>query len=257
MPLQHCYNGVMVKIFSLVSGLKISTLIIATAGLVVVGGGGTALAAQNTKPGDILYGIKLASENVRVALAFTDGMKKSTMLSIANERLEEVQQLLDEKSVDASGIQTALDNLEKEKSALLKLASSQDDAKSVTEIGDKAESLKTEIDKLFETKQNTLETQRETLKKQLETATKTGDITKVTDLQTQISAIEPQLKTLETTRETAKDQLEITEEEQETQAEAEKKAQEAQAEADKKAQEAQAEADKKAAEQQQEDQKDD
>lgn len=243
----------MVKIFSLISGLKKSTLIFATAGLVVFGGGGTALAAQNTKPGDALYSVKLATENIRVALAFTDSMKKSARLSIANERLAEVQQLLDEKSVDAPGIQTALDSLEQEKGALLKLASSQNDVKSVTEIGDKAESLKTEIDKLFETKQNTLETQREALKQQLETATKAGDTTLANTLQAQINTVEPELKALETTRETAKQQLEVTEHEQEVQAEAEKKAQETQTEADKKAQEAQAEADKKAAEQKNED----
>lgn len=61
-------------------------------GLVALGGGVVA-ASQNAIPGDALYGLKTATEKVRVALSFTNSEKAKTHLSITLEKLEEIEKL--------------------------------------------------------------------------------------------------------------------------------------------------------------------
>ena len=61
-------------------------------GLVAVGGG-VAAASQNAIPGDVLYGLKNATEKVRIALSFTHSEKAKTHLSITLEKLEEIERL--------------------------------------------------------------------------------------------------------------------------------------------------------------------
>jgi len=55
--------------------------------------GGTVAAAQVSLPDSPLYGIKTATENVRLAVAFTDESKAKTHLSIAKEKVDEIEKL--------------------------------------------------------------------------------------------------------------------------------------------------------------------
>lgn len=55
--------------------------------------GGTVATAQVSLPGSPLYGIKTATESVRVALAFTNKSKAKTHLSIAKEKVSEIEAL--------------------------------------------------------------------------------------------------------------------------------------------------------------------
>lgn len=58
-------------------------------------GGGVALAAQNAQPGDALYGVKTAVEQVQVAAALSESGKAEARLRIAERRLDEVSKALD------------------------------------------------------------------------------------------------------------------------------------------------------------------
>ncbi len=61
------------------------------AGIFVVGG--TAFAAQGSVPGDILYPVKKAAENVQLHLAATEQAKAELQIKFAQERINELSQI--------------------------------------------------------------------------------------------------------------------------------------------------------------------
>jgi hypothetical protein len=69
-------------------------LTVGIAALAIIGGtAGTALASQSALPGQALYPVKRAIENVRAGFTVGDDAKGSTLLSDAHTRLEEVTKL--------------------------------------------------------------------------------------------------------------------------------------------------------------------
>lgn len=73
-------------------------------------GGGTVVASRNAAPGDTLYGVKTATEKVRVALALNDKNKVEVKLSIAEDKLKEVEKLM-KRGDSAEDVNEAVDNL--------------------------------------------------------------------------------------------------------------------------------------------------
>lgn len=69
--------------------------------LIILGGGGIVAASDNAKPGDALYGVDLAAERTRLALA-GETKKNDLAVRFANERLVEVQKLRGDGSADDS-----------------------------------------------------------------------------------------------------------------------------------------------------------
>lgn len=63
---------------------------LAVAALALIVAWGTTSAAAASLPGDPLYGVKLAAENVQVALTFDDVARMQLLNSIADRRLEEL-----------------------------------------------------------------------------------------------------------------------------------------------------------------------
>lgn len=57
-------------------------------------GGGTVYAAQGTIPGDTLYPVKIAAEQLQVIIATSDSAKAQTYLALADKRLSEIQQAI-------------------------------------------------------------------------------------------------------------------------------------------------------------------
>jgi len=53
----------------------------------------TVASASDALPGDWQYGVKLQTERVRLALAFSDGAERNIRLDIAQERAQEIEQL--------------------------------------------------------------------------------------------------------------------------------------------------------------------
>jgi hypothetical protein len=69
-------------------------LTVGIAALAIIGGtAGTALASQNALPGQALYPVKRAIENVRAGFSIGNDAKGATLLSDAHTRLEEVSKL--------------------------------------------------------------------------------------------------------------------------------------------------------------------
>lgn len=69
-------------------------LTVGIAALAIIGGtAGTALASQSALPGQALYPVKRAVENIRAGFALGDDAKGSTLLADAHTRLEEVGKL--------------------------------------------------------------------------------------------------------------------------------------------------------------------
>ena len=61
--------------------------------LVLVAGGGTVAAASSSLPGEILYPVKLATEQVRLAFAFSDTGKAELYAQFAVRRSEEIAKI--------------------------------------------------------------------------------------------------------------------------------------------------------------------
>ncbi len=65
-------------------------------------GGTTAAAAQQSRPGDVLFPIERALEEVRLALAVNDTTRASLQLKFAEERLAELRSLVEEAQNDTT-----------------------------------------------------------------------------------------------------------------------------------------------------------
>lgn len=64
--------------------------------------GGTSVAAQNSRPGDLLYPVKVSvTEKVKEALSFSDELKANVILSHAEERLKEAEDLVVKSDLSA------------------------------------------------------------------------------------------------------------------------------------------------------------
>ena len=81
------------------------------AALAIVGGtAGAAVASQGTLPGDTLYPVKRAIENVRTGFTIGDESKGSTLLSDADTRLDEVHKLTHgERAANGPTVRKALE----------------------------------------------------------------------------------------------------------------------------------------------------
>lgn len=72
-------------------------VVVVTVMVVVLLGGGTVLAAgsDNTIPGNPLYAVKLATENVRLALSSSDVAKAQVYDTLVDRRVAEIERLMD------------------------------------------------------------------------------------------------------------------------------------------------------------------
>ncbi len=75
------------------------TILIILAVVVTLSGGGTIIASQNALPGDFLYPVKIETEEFRLVLA-PDERDAELYLIFANERLEEMNGLLDQGRIE-------------------------------------------------------------------------------------------------------------------------------------------------------------
>jgi hypothetical protein len=64
----------------------------------------TVASASDSLPGDWQYGVKLQTERVRLALAFSEDAKRDVRLDIAEERAEEIQRLADKGRIIGPGV---------------------------------------------------------------------------------------------------------------------------------------------------------
>jgi hypothetical protein len=72
------------------SGNLVGPLLLVAILLVIIGGGGTVLASSNSMPDSILYPVKVATENVQMALTFSDIGKAELNAKLADKRVNEI-----------------------------------------------------------------------------------------------------------------------------------------------------------------------
>ena len=68
--------------------------------VLLMAGGGTVAAASNSAPGDTLYPVKLATENVQLALTFSDTGKANLEAKFASRRIDEMERIIDKGNPD-------------------------------------------------------------------------------------------------------------------------------------------------------------
>lgn len=84
-------------------------LAVALGGFAIIGATTSmAVAAQSAIPGDVLYPLKRAIENVEAGLSVSDEAKGSTILENASGRLDEVDKLAHQDDVDAVAVSETL-----------------------------------------------------------------------------------------------------------------------------------------------------
>lgn len=77
-------------------------------------GSGVSFAAQNTIPGETLYGVKLATEQLRVAVTPGKKAKAELHLRFASRRLEEIERLIEQNGNEHIAVSEALVRYEDE-----------------------------------------------------------------------------------------------------------------------------------------------
>ena len=109
-PLFERSNNLIYKFKTMPIALIIGLIIALTSG-------GTVAASQNSLPGDVLYPVKIVSEDARVAMVFSPEQKAEFRLNLAQKRIEEIGRVLEKVGEDGNGmsveaLQKALDNFD-------------------------------------------------------------------------------------------------------------------------------------------------
>lgn len=99
------------------------SLVLAAA--LILGGGATAVAAQDDLPNELLYPLKLWTENARLSLAGDPQDQANLLMNMAQTRVEEIAALAEEGVVPPAQVQQ---RLELQLEQTLQLASGMDDA---------------------------------------------------------------------------------------------------------------------------------
>ena len=103
----------------------------------LVSGFGVVRASANSLPGDGLYGVKLASEQIRLGINLSTKSDRALLIGFANERLEEAQKLLElerfnDLELAMRGLDETLESL-----ALISVGEDDEDPGSLTHIEEK------------------------------------------------------------------------------------------------------------------------
>ncbi len=92
--------------------------------LVLAAGGAAAYAAQDSLPGETLYGLKTASENLLITLAASDETRLDLDLELADRRVGEIRALIQSGRAAPAGV---VDKLQIKLHSMLLLAAGMDD----------------------------------------------------------------------------------------------------------------------------------
>lgn len=207
-------------------------IIILVAGVTALGGTAAVVASDASKPGDVLHPIDQAVENIRLAVASPEA-QEIIRVQLAEERIKEIQSLLQEKTLNTSGLDVALTNLTEQKQKIAQLLTEQK-TKGISveqkgkELDTQFELKEAELERIFEEAEASLKAEKRQLKVQLREAIAVGNTTQAQQLRDQIAQIEAQLDVLEAMEEETERLLEVEEEKLEAELEAQEEAQEEQ-----------------------------
>jgi len=79
--------------------------------ILAFGGGGAVFASQKSLPGDILYPIKTLTENLEETLTFDSQKKAYLYTRLAEKRIGEIKNILEERGIELKGLSIAEERL--------------------------------------------------------------------------------------------------------------------------------------------------
>ena len=182
-----------------------SVLRIAIASLfipVVLFAQGTALPQAGFTPESPLYFLDRLGETVREFLTVNRDAKARLQITFAAERVAEIKIILEERGVDAPGLEVASsrlqENLAKVSSIVAdKKAKGEDVSALAKELDDEFETPKAALEQAFKEHKNTLKAQEKDLREKLGAAREAGDAAEVDSLVQQLEKVKADRKLLE------------------------------------------------------------
>ncbi len=206
-----------VSVLTLIKAKTMPVVLILAVIAVFGGGGGVAMASQNSIPGELLYPVKTLTEEIRAAVAVGAERKTELQAEFAARRVEEISELLRQDSVDPAGLDIALlrfeehvaraaDVIEKEKERGREVSAV---AKT---IGEKFDADKELLKMTVKAREKNLEKTGKELLARAEEARRVQNSAALTELTNQIDEIETKRKTIELRRKTAEEAIESEEE---------------------------------------------
>lgn len=198
------------------SGFASVLVVLALAGILVLGSVGVAGAANNAVPGSALYSVDMGLEAIQLGLTSNPQAQVDLRTQFMAERLAEAQQILQEQGAGAPGIDIALANLTEHRVQINTLISQNQ------ELRARVRALESQLEQNQQGLESAFQTAGQKLEAQLEIAKKSGNTTEASRLEAQLDALEAQEESLDD-----EDEIEEEEPEETPEPEEEKEAEEA------------------------------
>jgi len=147
---------------TLINKIKLMPIPLIIALIAILGGGGAAVASQNSLPGVNLYPIKQITEDVQYTLTFNSNSKAMLQVEFAAERADEIKALLEGKGAGEKGFALALghfkNNVAKAADIIQKEKEKGKDVKDLAkEVRNKLNASKDDIEEMLEGKDGEIE----------------------------------------------------------------------------------------------------
>lgn len=161
----------------------------------LVGGGGVTMASQNSLPGDVLFPVKVLTEEARAAFAFDAKSEANLQMKFAARRVGELKDLLEQRGVDAGGIDIALARLEDNTARAaarieVERRSGREMSATAKQIDDSLFSNRKRVGELFSQQEKALESRIDGLIGQIQAARSAGDEAKASSLSDQLKKVQ-------------------------------------------------------------------
>lgn len=180
--------------------------------VVVLAGGGVAAASQASLPGDRLFEVKILTEEVRTAFAFSAQSRASLQLKFTQERLEEIKEVLSERGIEPKGLEMAISRLESNSLRAADIVQEERSrGRSMDDLAGKVDeslnSLEQNLRQTFKSEEDKLKNQEGELKSKINEARQRGDQDMVLQLRSALGEAHRKREFLEQQRESAEDSL--------------------------------------------------
>lgn len=169
-------------------------IILAIFALIGAGGAGVVVASDSANPGDPLYPVDTAIEQIRLTLTGNPEAEARLRAGLAEERLEEANELIIKYGDDSPQAEEALEDFLEHVGRLDNSDEFEGERDRIQQLFQERERI---MEQYFESQQEMLESTRELIKKQLEEAIRSGNTELVTSLRSRLAGLETQLDNLE------------------------------------------------------------
>lgn len=128
-------------------------IVIAAVAVFFGGGAGLAVISDSAKPGEALFSVDVLTEEIQEMVTFNAEAKADFRTEVAQERLEEIEEMLSEKGIEAPGLQNALSHVNQAIADLEAFLAAHPEFRSqfndsLEELDDRIESLKADHEEL-------------------------------------------------------------------------------------------------------------